>query len=318
MESENTQHEQGEHEAHTGHHAKNRKPKWFAIGIAALIIVAIGVFLAWLYTGQLNEAKAKVFANVPLPAAIVQYKFIPASNIFKRFKIAEEVLGAEQASSRKSELQGQILERLVSDAQTEAQAEQLKLSVSNSEVEDQYDRLVLQLAGGDKGEFETAVKENYRLSVDEFKKEVIRPDILQNKLQVWFNSQKDLNTDIYKKTDEILSKVNNKENFGALAKQYSDDEGTKNLEGDAGTIPVKDMLPEFQVTLKDAKTDDVRQVTSRYGQHIIKVIDRDASEGEDNTKLHVQQIFVKQEGFADWYENQLKKIKVLRLIKFKV
>ena len=139
---------------------------------------------------------------------------------------------------------------------------------------------------------------------------------MQSKMQLWFNEQKDLNSEVFKKTDEIQSKLASGEAFGSLALAYSDDEGTKNLEGDAGTIAISDMLPEFQAVLKTAKTGDVKQAGSRYGQHIIKVIDRDVSEGEDNAKLHVQQIFIKQDGFAKWYDEQIKAIKVFNFLKF--
>jgi hypothetical protein len=316
MDTENTHQEDNEQSNVRG--KSKRKVIWLITGLVAIVVLAIIIFLAWLYTGQLNDLKTNVFKRIPLPAVAVDTSLIPAQDIFRRFQVAEDVLGPEQASARKTELQNQILERLIADAQAEIQARKLKISISEPEVTDQYNRLVEQLAGGSESEFETAVKENYRLSLDEFKSEIIRPDIMQSKMQIWFNEQKDLNTDIFKKTDEIQSKLSNGEAFGELAKQYSDDEGTKNLEGDAGTIAISDMLPEFQEVLKTAKTGDVKQATSRYGQHIIKVIDRDVSEGEDNAKLHVQQIFIKQDGFAKWYDEQIKTIKVYNFLKFKV
>ncbi len=294
---------------------KSARRKWIVIaGIIGIIILIIVIPLAWLYTGTINEAKAKVFAKVPLPAAAVGTQLVTMQDVLHRYDIAKEVLGAEAAESQRSELHGQILDRLIADAQGETEASKLGIRVTDTEVEDQYQKLIAQLTGGDAAQFEAAVKENYKLSLDEFKQEVIRPDLLQTKLQTWFNNQRDLNGEAYGTADEIKQKLNSGENFGQLAKQYSDDETSKNLEGDAGTISISDMLPEFQAVLRDAKSGDVQQITSRYGQHIVKVIDRDDSEGADKAKLHVQQIFLQQDGFTEWYDAEVAKLKIYRFI----
>ncbi len=296
---------------------KSGRTKWIIGGGVILIVVLIlAIGIGWLYTGQLDENKSKVFAQIPLPAAMVSTHIVSMKDVVHRYDIAKEVLGNDEAESQRSELHKQILDRLIADAQSEAQADKLNVEVTDTEIEEHYQKLVTQLTGGDVAQFEAAVKENYKLNLDEFKQEVIRPDLLQTKLQSWFNSQRDLSPEIFTKTDEVMKKISSGENFGTLAKTYSDDETSKDLEGDAGTILIADMLPEFQVALKDAKSGDVKQITSRYGQHIVKVTDRDVSEGEDKAKLHLQQIFVEQTGFTAWYNDAVAKFKVQYLIKF--
>lgn len=293
-----------------------RKTGIMVAGVVLIIVLILAIGIGWLYTGQLNDTKSKVFSNVPLPAAVVNTYLIPMTDVLHRYDIAKQVLGEDEADSQKNELYTQILERLIADAQSKAQANKINIAVTDAEVEEHYQKLVTQLTGGDVAQFEAAVKENYKLSLDEFKEEVIRPDLLQTKLQSWFNAQPDLSKDVYTKTDEIMQKINSGSDFGELAKTYSDDENSKDLQGDAGTILIADMLPEFQVALKDAKTGDIKQITSRYGQHIVKVAERDSSEGEDKVKLHLQQIFVEQTGFTDWYTEAIAKFKVYHLVKF--
>lgn len=308
------EHDEVEHEERP---KKSRRKVGIMIGGIVLIIVLIlAIGIGWLYTGPINDTKIKVFTAVPLPAAVVNTQLVSMTDVIHRFDIAKQVLGDEEATTRKNELYTQILERLIADAQSKAQANQVDIAVTDAEVEEHYQKLVTQLTGGDVAQFEVAVKENYKLSLDEFKQEVIRPDLLQTKLQSWFNSQADLNKEVYAKADEIMQKINSGSDFGELAKTYSDDESSKDLQGDAGTILIEDMLPEFQVALKDAKTGDIKQITSRYGQHIVKVTERDSSEGEDKVKLHLQQIFLEQTGFTDWYTDAITKFKVYHLVKF--
>lgn len=316
MESEETTHEQGSHESGQGHKKNKRRILWFGLGLTALIVLALAIFTAWLYTGPLNESKAAIFKQLPLPASIVETKFVPAREIFNRYVIAEELLGKQEADARRTELYQKIHEQLIADAQADIKAKALGISISEADVNDQYNRLVEQLAGGNLEEFETAIRENYKLEPENFRNEVIRPELMQSKMQAWYNDQRELNTETFKKTEEILNKLKNNELFGELAKTYSDDEGTKNLEGDAGTLAITDMLPEFQEKLKDAKVGDIVQVSSRYGQHIIKIVERDDSGGEGQLKMRLQQIYVKQDGFAAWYGEQIKRIKVLNLLKF--
>ena len=293
---------------------KTRKTGWIiTISLASLLLLVI-IFLVWLYTGSFNQTKASVFKAVPLPAAAVESSFIPYQEVAKRLNSAEQAMGKDDFNKNIVSYQNQIFERLIADKQTRSQAKNAKISVTKQEVDEQYLRLVNQLTDGDQAKFETTIKDNYRLTLEEFKSEVVEPDLIQTKLQVWFNQQKNLNNETFSTSDIILKKLNAGEKFEELAKTYSNDETSKNLGGDAGTIALKDMLPEFQSALKDAKTGETKQISSRYGQHIVKVLEKDGD--GDNTKIHLQQIFLKQDGFNAWYTTEIKNIKVFRFIKF--
>ncbi len=66
------------------------------------------------------------------------------------------------------------------------------------------------------------------------------------------------------------------EDFGVLARKYSEDQDTKDIGGDLGTIPVDQIDPSFLEVLKPLKAGDISEpakvpVGNTYGYHIVWV-----------------------------------------------
>jgi peptidyl-prolyl cis-trans isomerase D len=81
--------------------------------------------------------------------------------------------------------------------------------------------------------------------------------------------------EIRKKADDVLKQAKSGKDFGALAKQYSDDT-TKDKGGDLDWIVRGQTVPEFEAvafSLPKGSISDI--VKTQYGFHIIKVIDRE-------------------------------------------
>ena len=73
---------------------------------------------------------------------------------------------------------------------------------------------------------------------------------------------------------EILKKINNGEDFHAVAAKESIDTSTSVKGGDLGYL-VKGMIPEFDDVIFSLKTGDVSDVVaSDYGYHLIKIDER--------------------------------------------
>ncbi len=84
--------------------------------------------------------------------------------------------------------------------------------------------------------------------------------------------------EIRKKAEEVLAKVRKGGKFEDLAKQYSQDPGTKDKGGDLGWIVEGQTVPEFQKTafgLAKGATSDL--VKTQFGFHIIRVLDRETA-----------------------------------------
>ncbi len=71
--------------------------------------------------------------------------------------------------------------------------------------------------------------------------------------------------------DDILKKAQAGEDFGELAKQYSEDPGSKDTGGEY-TFAKGEMVPEFEEWSFNAKEGDMGVVETSYGYHVMKFI----------------------------------------------
>jgi parvulin-like peptidyl-prolyl isomerase len=78
-----------------------------------------------------------------------------------------------------------------------------------------------------------------------------------------------------KQAEDLLARIKKGEDFATLAKQYSEDPGSK---ADGGELPKfgrGDMVPEFEAAAFSMKAGQVSDIVqSQFGFHIIKLIDK--------------------------------------------
>lgn len=93
----------------------------------------------------------------------------------------------------------------------------------------------------------------------------------------------------------LLERVNAGEDFAALAKEFSEDPGSKDTGGDLGWVGKGQFVPEFEKAIfEDLDVGEVTQipVKSDYGYHIIKLIGREErpllDEGDIEEQLATQ------------------------------
>ncbi len=313
-ETEDTNHEANSHEEHLVHHRKKKVHKGkVAIIIAVLVILMVGG-LAWLYTGNLTSAKESVFKAIPLPAAIVDKGFIPAKDVIERVALAKQLLDTQGMGDEANP--SDTYNQLIDIQKLEALARNKGVKVNPAEIQEEYQNIVVQYAQGDADKFTKELQETYHMSPEEFKEQVLRQQVLQSNMILWYNSQEELNKEAYAKAKELNDKISAGENFDEVAKVYTQDEATKDLAGDSGMIAYDDLIPEFRLKLKDSKVGDVVLTPSRYGLHILKILE--SNDGGENgaRQIHLQQIFVKQSGFSEWLTKETGNIKVIQLLKF--
>jgi peptidyl-prolyl cis-trans isomerase C len=83
---------------------------------------------------------------------------------------------------------------------------------------------------------------------------------------------------------ELKARAEKGEDFAALAKQYSDDPGSKNKGGEY-TFPRGQMVAEFEAAAFSMKTNQISDpVETQFGYHIIKLLEKLPASTEDFTK----------------------------------
>jgi len=77
-----------------------------------------------------------------------------------------------------------------------------------------------------------------------------------------------------KQAEGILKRAKEGEDFAKLAKEFSEDRGSKDKGGEY-TFPRGQMVPEFETTAFALKTDEISDiVTTQFGYHIIKLSEK--------------------------------------------
>jgi parvulin-like peptidyl-prolyl isomerase len=89
----------------------------------------------------------------------------------------------------------------------------------------------------------------------------------------------------------LVERINAGEDFAALAKEFSEDPGSKDNGGDLGWVGKGQFVPEFEKAIfEDLDIGEVTQVPvkSEYGYHIIKLIGREERPLLDEEQLATQ------------------------------
>jgi peptidyl-prolyl cis-trans isomerase D len=105
---------------------------------------------------------------------------------------------------------------------------------------------------------------------------------------------------VRKQAEEILAKIKGGADFAALAKQYSEDPGSKDKGGDLDFFGRGRMVPEFEASafsLEPGQVSDL--VKTQYGFHIIKVEEKQAGSTQTIDQVRPQILQILQSQIAD-------------------
>lgn len=286
---------------------KKNKKIHFLITLAIFIAVAFALVLFWAYSGNISPAKRKLFKLVPLPAAIVNYHFIPMQDYLDRSDSAKIILTSEKQNFALKDLQKTIFLQILSEEKTIQTAKKFGVFASKQEIDSEYINITKQ-SETENQNFGNLLK-TYGLNENMYKNFVIKPKIVETNLQIWFNNQSGLNPETYGLAKNLTEKIKNGENFGELAKNFTSDTNGKSTGGDLGFVDTAEILPELKDAVTSMQKGETKTVASRFGLHILLLEER------NNNKEHLRQIFLKTSDFNKWLNTQKNNISEIDLLR---
>ncbi len=293
--------------------APNKMPKKSLLIIVGVITIILVALLTWLYTGQVNATKEKVFQTIPLPVALVNARVITGTELYNRVSLAQDLL--EGTDSKIDNLTDTILEQLINTKKTEALAARYNVTPTAEDLNSAFSGIVKQFPNQSEQDLEAELKKTYGIDITTFKNEVLKETVIQENLSLWHNRQESLNPEAYEQARDLLAQLDSGAEFDSVAQSNNDDLASNAFAGDSGFVPYSELLPEFQEAVKDLAINDNKIVASRYGIHVLRINAITENSGNDADKSYnIQQIFLEPSDFSTWLENEFNKISSLKLL----
>ena len=301
-----------------------RRAAWIVGGGVALALVVFGVGLyRYGWHGSVTQVVTKV---LPYPAAIVEGRPIRWSEYQEDLTVLERFYEAERARAvpgsifpTQEELKARVLDRLIKDELAYALAERYGVVVSSDDVKESYEGTILEQsaleADGGKARAEAraaeTLEELYGLRPSQFKTRVLHPFLIRQKLEAAIRDDEELNVEKRKKAEAALSELQAGKPFREVALAYSEDPSVTATGGERGLLGRGLLAPEVEAAafaLEKGATSGV--VKSAFGYHVLRVTDRQESDGEV-VKVRLQEILVRPIQLDDYLEAQKKTASII-------
>jgi hypothetical protein len=304
-------------------HKKNKfnPKKWltrFFITLIVLIIAFSLIVISGIYFFKWDNIYTnKVIDYLPLPIAKINNDFISYKE-FRDLYMAYLVSAGNMNNSSnlnviESDIKKDALDRLIDKKIIENISNNRNIFITDAEVKVYYDMYIGE--AGSKENLEKIVLEMYGWNLDKFEKMILRPFILQDKLNNYFIWSKDFNKTGEEKANDIfnqLKKDYTKEKFIELVKSSSEDIATINNEGDLGWVEKDKMVKEFEDAVFNLEENQISEVIRTiYGFHIIMVDEINKEE----EKVKARHILIKARHLGDAITAEKNNTKILNFLK---
>lgn len=109
---------------------------------------------------------------------------------------------------------------------------------------------------------------------------------------------------------QLMERIRNGEEFGALARQYSDDVGSAAEGGELGWTNPGQMVPEFEATMAAAKEGEVTApFRSEFGWHILEVTGRRDKDFSGEIQRNQVANYIREQKYQEELDAWLRKIR---------
>ncbi len=291
-----------------------KKIKWTTIFWAGLILIItyliiIGVIVNF-YPLTKNRIVLKTATIIPYPVAIVGTQVITYGELNKELQAVKTFYQNQNFSQlgfrvdfsttdgkkRFKIKEKNILEKLINNVVIKVEAQKRGINLTPDIISEEVDRKAKEY--GTKNSLINKLKKLYNWDIDDFKKNIVEPDMYRSKLFAQIRSTDPSYALAEKKIEEAQSKLMAGKSFSEVAKKYSMGKSAQQG-GKLGWFRANQMIPAVaQVAFKLNKNQVSKIIKSPLGYHIIKVEDKKI---ENSTVIiKISQIFVKTKPFSEW------------------
>ncbi len=285
--------------------------KYILLIVASLLVLFV-ILTVWLINGKVTPAKERVYGIIPYPLAFVGHRPVLMKDFLHQYKLSKVYYKGNNNLSEE-EIKNSVLKNLLEQAKLKEVASKYNVLVKEKALKTELLRKQVEAVNG--GQTLENILKLEGMSLEDYKQIVVKPELLTTNLTIWFNSQKNLNSESLAKAAELKNRVDKGENIAILAKQFSQDNSSKMLEGDLGFVQVDEILPELQIGLDSMPVGETRVLISRFGVHVVKLEEKDNKGEQSSVRYHLRQVFLTPASFEQWYTTETNKIKVRRFIK---
>ncbi len=222
-----------------------------------------------------------------------------------------------EGSERITQARRQVLEQLIDQVLIEQGAAELGISITTAQLEARIAEIVAQLGGEET--FEQSLAAN-QMTREDFA-ETLHSELLSITLadhiaaalpkEVEQIHAQHILVGSETQAQEVLAKLQQGANFGELAREYSQDQGSAPHGGDLGFFPRGLMSPEFEDAAFALDAGQVSGVVrSPFGFHIIKVLERDPARPMSPEMWQS----MKQQAVMDWIQARRSQADIERFV----
>jgi parvulin-like peptidyl-prolyl isomerase len=270
---------------------KNTNMQMFIFGLLGLLAVALIVVVGCgIYRAYAKVASDKFTLTVAkvlrLPALKVngdRILYTDFADDLKAIRIMRDYDKANNgpgATLTDEQMTDQVLWRLANNVLVDKAAGQYGIKVEDKDVADLKTQMLAQFKSP--AEADAELQKRYGWTMNVYEKKVMRPYLLQSKLQEKLQGDQSLKDEIKNEAQAVLDEIKNGADFAQMAQKYGSD-GTAAQGGDLGWFGKGEMVPEFETAVFALKKGELDQqlVETSYGYHIIKVDDTRTTKTKD-------------------------------------
>lgn len=118
---------------------------------------------------------------------------------------------------------------------------------------------------------------------------------------------------------QLYDRIQKGEDFGKLAKEFSDDPGSKNAGGDLDWQPPGVFAPEFQKMIDSLKPGEMSSpFRTQFGWHIAKVLERRTRDTTEEAKRAAARAAIQQRKAAEEYDTWIRRLRDEAYIEYRL